>query len=180
MLQFLPHVQVLHLTIPISSYDKHFHYERLLHITVIEWHNARQAMCVWRNNEARSCNHCCSGKAIPITQPVCEFVALGIQHSMRMRRIATCGLPRSTIFFHIFSLMAQFCAQKILNTKRVFWFSLQFMTETFLTPGRIERDMIFKKCMLVFMWCTHYSFPILMTLEFSRQIFEKSANIKFH
>jgi hypothetical protein len=30
------------------------------------------------------------------------------------------------------------------------------------------------------MYSTSYSCPILMKLEFSRQIFEKSSNIKFH
>ena len=34
--------------------------------------------------------------------------------------------------------------------------------------------------MLVFTESTHYSCPILTKLEFSRQIFEKSSNIKFH
>ena len=34
---------------------------------------------------------------------VCEFVALGIQHAMRMRQIAICGLHRTTIFFYIIS-----------------------------------------------------------------------------
>jgi len=29
------------------------------------------------------------------------FVALGIQHAMRMRHIVIHGLPRSTTFFHI-------------------------------------------------------------------------------
>jgi hypothetical protein len=37
-----------------------------------------------------------------ITQPVCVFVALGTQHAMRMRHIVIYGLPRSTVFFHIF------------------------------------------------------------------------------
>jgi len=57
-------------------------------------------MEVKRNNEARSCNHCCSGKAVSTAYSECVFVALGIQHVMRMRHTATCGLPRSTIFEH--------------------------------------------------------------------------------
>jgi len=32
-------------------------------------------MYVERNNEVRSCNHCCSGKAINITYSGCKFVA---------------------------------------------------------------------------------------------------------
>jgi hypothetical protein len=36
-----------------------------------------------------------------ITHCECVFVALGIQHEMRMRQIVICGLPRSIIFFHI-------------------------------------------------------------------------------
>jgi len=61
------------------------------------------AMYVYRNIEERSHNHCCSGKALSVTYCECMSVALDIQHATRMRRIVICGLPRFTIFFHIFS-----------------------------------------------------------------------------
>jgi len=74
---------------------------------------SRRAMCVQRNSEARSYDHCCSGKSVKIThserekerererESVC--VALGIQHAMNMRHIVTCDLPRPAIFFYIIS-----------------------------------------------------------------------------
>jgi hypothetical protein len=58
----------------------------------------RYARC---NIEIRSCNHCCSRKAISITYSECAFIALGIQHATRVRHIDVCGLSGSTVLFHI-------------------------------------------------------------------------------
>jgi hypothetical protein len=60
-----------------------------------------QAKYVWRNIEALLCYHFCSGKAISITYSECVFVALVIQHAMRIRQIAICGLSGCTVFFYI-------------------------------------------------------------------------------
>jgi len=40
-----------------------------------------------------------------ITNSECVFADLGIGYAMRMPLIFICGLPRSTIFFHVFSEM---------------------------------------------------------------------------
>ena len=60
----------------------------------------RQPMHVKRNNEERSYNHCCSGKAISITYSEFVFVALVIQYAIRMRNIVMCPVRLHSIFPH--------------------------------------------------------------------------------
>jgi hypothetical protein len=49
-----------------------------------------QSLLLWKNNEYYA-------------TWVCVFVALGIQHAMRIRHIVVYGRPCSAIFFHIIS-----------------------------------------------------------------------------
>jgi hypothetical protein len=65
--------------------------------------------------------------------------------------------------------------KKLMNAKSVPRFSLRLLSETFLILRIIQRDII----TLVFMPKTQHSYQILVKLEFSREVFKKSSNIKF-
>ena len=51
--------------------------------------------------------------------------------------------------------------ETVLNTKCVFWFSVQLLTETFLIISINERDMIGKNGIVVCMWRSGYLFQYL-------------------
>ena len=84
-----------------------------------------KTMYVYDNTESRSCNHCCGGKAVSITYCECVFVALCIQHAMRIRRIifATVACP-SVPYISTLSHKQHDFGKMLLNTKCVFWFPL--------------------------------------------------------
>jgi len=89
-------------------------------------------MYVQRNTEAHLCNHCCSGKAINITQPECVFVALGTQQwPAPLYNNYPHYLKNGIIFLN-----------KLLNIKCVFQFPLQLRSKTKMFLRRIEQDMI--------------------------------------
>jgi hypothetical protein len=80
--------------------------------------------------EARSHNHCYRVNAISITYFECVFVALGIQHAMRTRRIVIRGLPDSYDIFPPF-LTKRFSKKKIFYIKCALWFPLQICPKNF-------------------------------------------------
>jgi hypothetical protein len=80
-----------------------------------------------------------------MTYSKCVFVASGIPQATRMRHIVICSLPPPpiyNIFPHYLTNGMIFKKKKLLNTKCVFWFSIEHLSETFLILRRIERDMI--------------------------------------
>ena len=80
------------------------------------------------------------------------------------------------IFLHYF-INCKIFKRKFLNTKCVFWFPLQILSEIFLILRIIERDMI-KKFILVFVNSNRYYYPIFIKLEFSWKSFRKIFKYK--
>ena len=64
-------------------------------------------MYVECDNLVCSCNQFCPGNALSSTYSDSMKLALVTQYAMAMRRIVICGLPGSTISFHIISQMAR-------------------------------------------------------------------------
>jgi len=133
-----------------------------------------QAMYVQCNTEARSCTHCCSGKAISITYYETVLINLHIQHAMRMRHSVFCGLSGFAVFFHIISQAARFSGKMLLNIKCVFRICLQISSHTFLILRSTERDV--KNVYIAL----HVKYPLFSSdfNEFSRQIFRNGIKFK--
>ena len=104
-----------------------------------------QAMYVRRNNEGRSRNHCCDGKTISITYSECVFVAL-LARKAHAPYYIVCDLSGHAIILHVIFLKVTIFREALLNTKCVFRFPLQILSDTFLILRRTERDVIKNVC----------------------------------
>jgi hypothetical protein len=140
----------------------------------------RQAMYVQHIIEARSRNHCCSGKSnkyyilwvcvCSLSYPACNGRAPYCHMwPAPFYKISPHYLINGTIF-----------EKTLLNTKCVFWFPLQCLSETFLILRIIERDTIKNYIGL------HAKYPLFLSDFNDTWIFtivffsKKSSYIKFH
>jgi hypothetical protein len=135
-------------------------------------------MYVWHNIEARSCNHCCSGKTISIVYfelcvccikyPACNAHApYSYLWSVQLYNIFPLYLINGTIKKKVterkvcVSIFSATCIWNISHSeKRGAWYD--------------------QKGLFFFMYSTCYSCQMLMKLEFSWWILKKYSNIKFH
>jgi hypothetical protein len=92
--------------------------------------------------------------------------------------IVICGLSGCSIFSTLSHKWHDF-RKKLLNIKYMFWFFYTSFVRN-LSHSKKNSARCYHKRTYVFLWSTHYSCQILMQLEFPREIFEKSSNIKFH
>ena len=108
------------------------------------------------------CLHACS-----LTNPACNAPPYYHLRPVWLRYIflTLSYLINGTIF-----------GENLLDIKCVFWFSLQVLYETFLTEENSVRYC--HKCENVFLQITHYSYWILVKVEFSPERFsQKKAQI---
>jgi len=134
-------------------------------------------------------------------------VVLGIQHATRMcciifshvagpavqYYILPCGRSGCTVLYspmwpvRLYSIFPHyliksriFGKKNLLNIQCVFWFFLRSLFQMFFIPRNIQRDIIIKVYWTARKVVTGYFCRILRKVEFSRQIFKKFSNIKFH
>jgi hypothetical protein len=95
-----------------------------------------------RNDEARSCNHCCSGRAINNTYSERVF---DLRYPACNSHAPYCH-PWPVRLYNLFSHYLINCTiiekNKLLDIKCVFCFSIQIFSETFLVVRRNKREII--------------------------------------
>jgi len=84
-------------------------------------------MCVSRNNEARSYNHCCSVKAISITFTEYVFVSIVTQHAQHMRLIRLSSVSQAVSYFATVCHKEHGVRKNVLEQKICFDFLYKFV-----------------------------------------------------
>jgi hypothetical protein len=103
---------------------------------------------------AISCKYCCCGKAMSNTQPESVCVC-SLKYPARNAHASYCHLrpaPLYSVFLH-YLINGTFSEIKSLNTKYVFWFSVQFWSLIFLILRNNKRNMI-----TIYIWL-HVKYP---------------------
>ena len=101
-----------------------------------------RAAYVESNIEVRSCNSCCSGKAMSVTTIwVC---VCSVRYPAWIARAPYCHLWPAQLYniFPHYLINGAVFGKRLLIIKCVFWFSLQSLSETFLILRKNERVMI--------------------------------------
>ena len=77
--------------------------QRIVSVAKLYHSTTGSVLYACRNAEVRSCNQCCSGKAMSITYCECECVKFVLKYAMRKCHVVMYSLPHGTIFFPIIS-----------------------------------------------------------------------------
>ena len=80
-----------------------------------------------------------------VTYPECVAVALGIHQAMSVHQLPSVACPAVQYFSTLSHRRHDFLKKTLLSMKCELWFSLQFLSETFLILRRTERDIITKE-----------------------------------
>ena len=129
------------------------------------------------NIEARSRNHCCRAKTRSVTNSEQAFVNYDIQHEKLMRLIIlpSVACPAAPCFAHYLTRDTIF-GRKLLNTKCVFRFSVQILSETFLILTTFQPDITINVDRTS---CDVHFFVRLKKIIIFKN-FPKFSSVKFH
>ena len=119
------------------------------------------------NNGARSRNHSRRETAISITHSECVFEAFVIQHAMRMRRIAICGLFSCTIFFTHYFINGTIFGGMLFTINQLFTSAQHLLLSILGLHVSTDHSVIFRSLICYKFQGTVHTFgiPIVFTLK---------------